>query len=158
MAASSGDGSVDRGDGRTNNQLRPLACELGLLHRADGSARFSHGGTSVLVAVNGPGGVGVRDEKPDRATVQVVWKPKVRRCGDAPYPAGQELPLFCTRLPEPDLATGQAPTLIPPRCLRLPPSLIPTLPFATFTLARVLLRHRQSLAWRALQSGRWSSS
>lgn len=34
---------VDRADGRTPNQLRPLACSRGILNRAHGSANWSQG-------------------------------------------------------------------------------------------------------------------
>lgn len=34
---------VERADGRSPNQLRPLACTRALLHRAHGSARWSQG-------------------------------------------------------------------------------------------------------------------
>jgi ribonuclease PH len=51
-----------RGDKRDANQLRPLACEVGVLERADGSARFSQGHSCVLASVVGPGDVSVRDE------------------------------------------------------------------------------------------------
>ena len=47
-------GREKRSDGRFPHQLRPPAVELGLLHRADGSARFRLGDTSVTVAVYGP--------------------------------------------------------------------------------------------------------
>lgn len=52
---------------RTPAQLRPLACEWGVLHRADGSARMAIGDTCVLVGVYGPktmkaGRVGDPDE------------------------------------------------------------------------------------------------
>ncbi|KAJ0984967.1 hypothetical protein J5N97_003323 [Dioscorea zingiberensis] len=45
---------VDRGDGRTLNQMRPLACSRNILNRAHGSARWSQGNTIVLAAVYGP--------------------------------------------------------------------------------------------------------
>ena len=51
-----------RGDKRDANQLRPLACEVGVLERADGSARFSQGHSCVLASVVGPADVSVRDE------------------------------------------------------------------------------------------------
>ncbi|RRT37197.1 hypothetical protein BHE74_00029569 [Ensete ventricosum] len=35
--------TVDRADGRSANQLRPLACSRNILHRAHGSARWSQG-------------------------------------------------------------------------------------------------------------------
>lgn len=58
--------------------LRPLCCELSLLSRADGSASFSHGdGTSVMACVYGPTDVRISKEKLDRATIEVLVKPKI---------------------------------------------------------------------------------
>jgi len=51
---------VKRKEGRTHNQLRPLASEQALLHQADGSASFSHGQTRCLASVFGPGQPKVR--------------------------------------------------------------------------------------------------
>lgn len=66
-----------RRDGRNDNQIRPLAAEQGILNRADGSARFLQGNTSVLAAVYGPAPAKVaRMEKADRATVDVNFKPE----------------------------------------------------------------------------------
>ncbi len=45
---------LTRLDHRHGDQLRAFNCEQGLLHQADGSARFTHGHTSVLTAVYGP--------------------------------------------------------------------------------------------------------
>lgn len=42
------------------------------------SASDSSGNTSALVAAYGPAEVSVRKELPNRATLQVVFKPKVR--------------------------------------------------------------------------------
>ncbi|CAM9496886.1 unnamed protein product [Pylaiella littoralis] len=64
-----------RRDGRTANQIRPLAAEQGILNRADGSARFVQGNTSVLAAVYGPAPAkSVRMERADGATVDVNFK------------------------------------------------------------------------------------
>lgn len=64
-----------RADGRTANQIRPLAAEQGILNRADGSARFVQGNTSVLAAVYGPGPTrSTWLEKADGATVDVTFK------------------------------------------------------------------------------------
>ncbi|CAM9319830.1 unnamed protein product, partial [Phaeothamnion confervicola] len=64
-----------RSDGRRGNLLRSLYAEQKALHRADGSARFVQGNTSVLVAVYGPAPSKVaRRERPDRATVDVTWR------------------------------------------------------------------------------------
>lgn len=69
--------TLTRGDGRKANQIRPLAVEQGLLNRADGSARFVQGNTSVLAAVYGPAPPkAVRMEKLDRARVEVEFKPE----------------------------------------------------------------------------------
>lgn len=59
-------------------RLRPLACELSLLSRADGSASFCFGDETLVVAcVYGPTDVRISKEKIDRATVEVMVKPKV---------------------------------------------------------------------------------
>ena len=47
-------------------RLRPLQCELGVLHRADGSARAVQGETAVLAAVYGPAEVKASQELCDR--------------------------------------------------------------------------------------------
>jgi len=58
-------------------QLRPMSCEQRLLSQPDGSATFSQGQTSVMAGVYGPTEVRVARERADRATVEVVFKPKV---------------------------------------------------------------------------------
>ncbi|XP_067412769.1 exosome complex component RRP46 [Emydura macquarii macquarii] len=57
--------------------LRPFSCELGLLGRPDGSATFLQGDTSVLAGLYGPAEVKVSKEMYDKATVEVLLKPKV---------------------------------------------------------------------------------
>ena len=53
--SSSGEGEgFLRLDGRKCSQMRPLACNQGLLNQADGAACFALGGTLVLAAVYGP--------------------------------------------------------------------------------------------------------
>ena len=53
-------------------KLRPLACELSLLSRADGSASFCFGDeTFVVGCVYGPTDVRISKEKIDRATIEV---------------------------------------------------------------------------------------
>ncbi|KAF9976120.1 Exosome component 5 [Actinomortierella ambigua] len=59
------------------HQLRPFFSSQNLLNRADGSAQFDFGGTSVLCSVVGPAEVKIRDEKLDKATVEVVARPLV---------------------------------------------------------------------------------
>ena len=69
--------ATTRRDGRKANQIRPLAAEQGILNRADGSARFVQGNTSVLAAVYGPAPAkSARLERADGATVDVNFKPE----------------------------------------------------------------------------------
>ncbi|CAM9677357.1 unnamed protein product [Ectocarpus sp. 12 AP-2014] len=66
-----------RRDGRRANQIRPLAAEQGILNRADGSARFVQGNTSVLAAVYGPAPAKtLRMERLEGATLDVSFKPE----------------------------------------------------------------------------------
>ncbi|KAL0483057.1 exosome complex protein RRP46 [Acrasis kona] len=65
---------VKRQKGRLSNQLRSIEAQLGLLNKADGSAKYKQGDSSVLAAVYGPSEVLPKDEKGDRASVQVVFK------------------------------------------------------------------------------------
>ncbi|CBJ25452.1 conserved unknown protein [Ectocarpus siliculosus] len=66
-----------RRDGRRANQIRPLAAEQGILNRADGSARFVQGNTSVLAAVYGPAPAkSLRMERSEGATLDVSFKPE----------------------------------------------------------------------------------
>ncbi len=48
---------------------------LSPLHRADGSATFSHNGYTVIGAVNGPLEVGRRDELAEEAVIDVIVRP-----------------------------------------------------------------------------------
>ena len=59
------------------DQLRPVVCEQRVLTQPDGSATFSQGQSSVIAAVYGPTAVRPARERADRATVEVVFKPKV---------------------------------------------------------------------------------
>ncbi|XP_010541255.1 PREDICTED: exosome complex exonuclease RRP46 homolog [Tarenaya hassleriana] len=72
---------IDREDGRAPNQLRPLACSRNILHRAHGSASWSQGDTKVLVAVYGPKAGTKRNENPEKACFEVIWKPKTGQIG-----------------------------------------------------------------------------
>ncbi|XP_074562235.1 exosome complex exonuclease RRP46 homolog [Curcuma longa] len=74
---------VDRPDGRTSNQLRPLACSRNVLHRAHGSSRWSQGDTIVLAAVFGPKAGAKKGENPEKASIEVIWKPKTGQIGKA---------------------------------------------------------------------------
>ena len=48
---------------------------LSHLHRADGSATYSHNGYTIIGAVNGPVEVQRRDELPEEATIEVNIRP-----------------------------------------------------------------------------------
>ncbi|XP_062077272.1 exosome complex exonuclease RRP46 homolog [Humulus lupulus] len=72
---------VDRIDGRTPNQLRPLACSRNVLNRAHGSASWSQGDTKVLAAVYGPKAGTKKNESPEKACIEVFWKPKTGQIG-----------------------------------------------------------------------------
>ena len=68
--------NATRSDTREANQIRPLAAEQSLLNRADGSASFSHGTSSVLAAVYGPVQPKIMGkELIDQCAVDVVFKP-----------------------------------------------------------------------------------
>lgn len=72
---------IDRIDGRTPNQLRPLACSRSVLNRAHGSASWSQGDTKVLAAVYGPKAGTKKNENPEKACIEVIWKPKTGQSG-----------------------------------------------------------------------------
>ncbi|KGN62820.1 exosome complex exonuclease RRP46 homolog [Cucumis sativus] len=72
---------IDRDDGRTPNQLRPLACSCNVLNRAHGSASWSQGDTKVLAAVYGPKAGTKKNENPEKASIEVIWKPKTGQIG-----------------------------------------------------------------------------
>ncbi|KAG0209980.1 Exosome component 5 [Mortierella sp. GBA30] len=59
------------------HQLRPFFSSQNLLNKADGSAQFDFGGSSVLCSIIGPAEVKIRQEKLDKATIDVVARPLV---------------------------------------------------------------------------------
>lgn len=67
--------------------LRPLTCEMGSLSRCDGSGTLFQGDTCVLTCVYGPTEVRINKEQLDKATVEVVYKPKsgLPGCSDKAY-------------------------------------------------------------------------
>ncbi|KAJ2740343.1 exosome non-catalytic core subunit rrp46 [Coemansia sp. BCRC 34301] len=65
---------MSRPDRREASQLRALHCSLGQLNRADGSAQFAAGSTSVVCGVYGPVEAKVYEEKLDRAVVEVKFR------------------------------------------------------------------------------------
>ncbi|KAL8205000.1 hypothetical protein R6Q57_010623 [Mikania cordata] len=72
---------VDRADGRTPNQRRPVVCTRGVLHRAHGSASWAQGETKVIAAVYGPKAGTKKNENPEKACIEVIWKPKTGQSG-----------------------------------------------------------------------------
>ncbi|GAB4837239.1 exosome non-catalytic core subunit rrp46 [Ancistrocladus abbreviatus] len=72
---------IGRTDGRTPNQLRPIACSRNVLNRAHGSASWTQGDTKVLVAVYGPKAGSKKNENPEKASIEVIWKPKTGQIG-----------------------------------------------------------------------------
>ncbi|KAF7826034.1 exosome complex exonuclease RRP46-like protein [Senna tora] len=72
---------IDRPDGRSPSQLRPLACSRGVLNRAHGSASWTQGETKVLAAVYGPKAGTRKNENPEKASIEVIWKPKTGHIG-----------------------------------------------------------------------------
>ena len=64
---------LKRSDSREAAQQRPLTMDFGGVSRADGSASFSFGKTSVLAAVYGPAEVKASIERLDRATISVTF-------------------------------------------------------------------------------------
>ncbi|XP_021835661.2 exosome complex exonuclease RRP46 homolog isoform X3 [Spinacia oleracea] len=83
---------VDREDGRTATMLRPLACSRSVLNRAHGSASWSQGDTKVLAAVYGPKVGTKKTENPEKASIEVIWKPKTGQIGKVVNDDGALLP------------------------------------------------------------------
>ncbi|XP_050214912.1 exosome complex exonuclease RRP46 homolog [Mercurialis annua] len=75
--------SSERDDGRKPSQLRPLACSRNVLNRAHGSASWCQGDTKVLAAVYGPKPGTKKNENPEKACIEVLWKPKTGQIGKA---------------------------------------------------------------------------
>ncbi|KAL3877624.1 hypothetical protein ACJMK2_035309 [Sinanodonta woodiana] len=63
-------------DSSKQSNLRVMSAELSLLSRPDGSATLFQGDTCVMSSVYGPGEVRINKELIDRATVEVIYKPK----------------------------------------------------------------------------------
>ncbi|XAR70856.1 hypothetical protein NMG60_11027889 [Bertholletia excelsa] len=72
---------IDRAGDRTANHLRPLACSRNILNRAHGSASWSQGETKVLAAVYGPKAGTKKNENPEKACFEVIWKPNTGQIG-----------------------------------------------------------------------------
>jgi hypothetical protein len=65
------------------------SADVSILHRADGSARYSAAGYTVVAAVNGPIEVTRRDELPQHAALEVNVRPAVG--------VGSEYQSICSR-------------------------------------------------------------
>ncbi|GAX20386.1 exosome complex component RRP46 [Fistulifera solaris] len=92
-----------RPDGRSANTLRPLSCELGCLHAADGSALWKAGNTHVMAAVHGPIAPRIAtEEHADKCRIQVV----------IPTSSSSEWEAFLTRI-----LTSCCCTQLYPRCI-----------------------------------------
>ncbi|XP_061371570.1 exosome complex exonuclease RRP46 homolog [Gastrolobium bilobum] len=72
---------IVRPDGRSPNQLRRLACSRSVVHRAHGSASWTQGDTKVLAAVYGPKSGTKKNENPEKASIEVIWKPNTGHIG-----------------------------------------------------------------------------
>ena len=64
----------NRPDGRADNTLRPLTCELHCLVSCDGSCLFKAGGTHVLAAVHGPIAPRLMSDEQQKQMIQVIIK------------------------------------------------------------------------------------
>lgn len=62
-------------------EIRPIGSSLSCLSNPDGSAVFTQGDTSVMAAIYGPGDIRPAKSLMDKATVTVVYKPKVGLAG-----------------------------------------------------------------------------
>jgi exosome complex component RRP46 len=60
-----------------------MTCERSLLPRADGSARWTAGGTVATAAVYGPAATSARVEDPEAAVVRATWRPAPEKGGAA---------------------------------------------------------------------------
>jgi exosome complex component RRP46 len=75
---------MERTEGRKANQLRKYSCTRNPLGRAHGSARWEQGDTVVVAAVYGPRPGTRKGENPEKASIEVVWKPKTGQTGQSP--------------------------------------------------------------------------
>ncbi|KAG2470615.1 EXOS5 protein, partial [Polypterus senegalus] len=71
------DGGAHKFRHMADRRLREFGCEQNLLSRPDGSASFVQGDTTVVVGIYGPAEVKVSKESYDRATLEVILKPKL---------------------------------------------------------------------------------
>ncbi|KAK2553833.1 Exosome complex component RRP46 [Acropora cervicornis] len=71
------DEAMDVNISNNSSELRSMRCEQCLLNKSDGSASFSQGDTQVIAAAYGPAEVRLSREIIDKATLEVVLRPKV---------------------------------------------------------------------------------
>ena len=50
---------------------------LSCLHRADGSASFTHNSTQILASVNGPMEIRARDEHYSKTVLEIIVRPSI---------------------------------------------------------------------------------
>ncbi|CAG8744739.1 3275_t:CDS:2, partial [Acaulospora morrowiae] len=67
---------MSRFDKRKSTEIRPISIEQNYVNR-DGSASFKFGESNVVCSINGPAEVKVRDEKVDKATIDVSFRPLI---------------------------------------------------------------------------------
>jgi len=77
------DEALDENFPRYSSELRSMRCEQSLLNKTDGSASFMQGNTQVIAAAYGPAEVRASKELIDKATLEVVFRPKVGMPGCA---------------------------------------------------------------------------
>jgi len=84
---------VDRPDGRPEDQMRPLKIEVGVLERADGSARAELGNNMAIASVFGPRELHPKhSSRADRALVRVYYRMATFSVTDykRPFPSRRE--------------------------------------------------------------------
>jgi len=62
---------------KSSAKMTVPSADVSVLHRADGSARYSAAGYTVVAAVNGPIEVTRRDELPQHAALEVNVRPSI---------------------------------------------------------------------------------
>ncbi|CAG8440155.1 12119_t:CDS:2 [Acaulospora colombiana] len=67
---------MSRSDKRKSTEIRSISIEQNYVNR-DGSASFKFGDSNVVCSINGPVEVKVRDEKLDKATIDVSFRPLI---------------------------------------------------------------------------------
>ncbi|KAG9289832.1 hypothetical protein G9A89_015412 [Geosiphon pyriformis] len=69
--------SALREDRRVANELRAMKIAQNVIKRVDGSGEFCFGFSSVICSIYGPAEVKIRDEKLDKATIDVIYRPLI---------------------------------------------------------------------------------